>query len=138
MIPYIVVTIIVLLVCIVFILLIRNNVGKMKLKREYGEVIQAKVSSWDIVYGRPTRYIVKVEYVRDKKTENKTLVTSGGFAKKYEYEKNIQIVIVPNSKKIFFEEENWNSENIVFFIFLIIAVSFLILFLLIGFIILCV
>lgn len=138
MIPYIVVTIIVLLVCIVFILLIRNNVGKMKLKREYGEVIQAKVSSWDIVYGRPTRYIVKVEYVRDKKTENKTLVTSGGFAKKYEYEKNIQIVIVPNSKKIFFEEENWNSENIVFFIFLIIAVSFLIQFLLIGFIILCV
>lgn len=109
----------------------------MKLKRKYGEVVQAKVISWDVVPGKPTRYIIKVEFEKDEKKENKILVTSGRFAKKYEHERNVQIVIVPNSKKVFFEEEDWNSENIVLFLFLIISLSFLILFLLTILIFLC-
>lgn len=114
---------IVFLIHIIFILLIRNNADNMKLKREYGEVVQAKVISWKAVSGRPTRYIIKVEFERDEKKENKILVTSERFAKKYEYEKNAQIVIVPNSKKVFFEEEDGNSRNIALFFFLIISLS---------------
>ena len=63
--------IIVLILCLIFILLIKNNLGKLKLKREYGEVIGARVNSWNIVPGRPAHYIIKVEYERDNKKENK-------------------------------------------------------------------
>lgn len=118
--------IIVLILCLIFILLIKNNLGKLKLKREYGEVIGARVNSWNIVSGRPAHYIIKVEYERDNKKENKTLITSRRFAKKYEYDKNIQVVIIPNSNKVFFEEEDWKVQNIIFFIFLLFLVSFLI------------
>lgn len=118
--------IIVLILCLIFILLIKNNLGKLKLKREYGEVIGARVNSWNIVPGRPAHYIIKVEYERDNKKENKTLITSRRFAKKYEYDKNIQVVIIPNSNKVFFEEEDWKVQNIIFFIFLLFLVSFLI------------
>lgn len=118
--------IIVLILCLIFILLIKNNLGKLKLKREYGEVIGARVNSWNIVPGRPAHYIIKVEYERDNKKENKTLITSRIFAKKYEYDKNIQVVIIPNSNKVFFEEEDWKVQNIIFFIFLLFLVSFLI------------
>lgn len=120
------VTIIVLLICLILILLIRNNIGKQKLKKEYGKVIQAKVISWDVIPGRPNRYITNIEYEKEGKKESKMLVTSGSFAKKYEHEKNIQIVTVPNSNKIFFAEEDWKAQNIILFIFLIIVASFLI------------
>ena len=95
------------------------------MKIEYGKKICAKVISWDVFPGRPTLYVVKVEYEIDKKKEKKTFITSGKYAKKYEQDRNIQIVIIPNSNKVFLEEEDWKIQNIVIFVFLIAMIQFL-------------
>ena len=99
-----------------------------------GKIISAKVISWDVFPGRPTLYTIKVEYEIDEMIKNKTFITSGKFAKRYEQDRNIQIVIIPNSNKVFLEEENWKAQNIRNFVFLILILSFLLQFLVVGFI----
>lgn len=104
------------------------------MKREYGEVIEAKVISWNVVPGRPDRYVIKTEYTIDEKNENKSFITSGKFAKKYEHDRNIQIVMIPNSNKVFLAEEDWKMQNRTGFIFLLFLSFFLLKLLLIGFV----
>lgn len=133
MVSYIIAVIIVLTICIILILLIRSNKHKLKMKTECGEIIKAKVNSWKAIPGRPTRYAIKIEYEIDKKIENKVLITSRKFAKKYESERNIQVVAIPNSNKIFLQEEDWKIQNGMLCIFLIFAIYFLIQLLLVGF-----
>lgn len=113
------------IICILLVLQFKNNENKLKMKIEYGKKICAKVISWDVFPGRPTLYVVKVEYEIDKKKEKKTFITSGKYAKKYEQDRNIQIVIIPNSNKVFLEEEDWTIQNIVIFVFLIAMIQFL-------------
>ena len=126
------VAVVTLIIGIVFLVLqIRNNKIKWKMKREYGEVIEAKVISWNVVPGRPDRYVIKVEYAIN---ENKTFITSGKFAKRYEHDRNIQIVTIPNSNKVFLAEEDWKMQNRVSFVFLLFLLFFLLQLLLIGFV----
>ena len=87
------------------------------MKADFGKKVDGNVISWKAISGRPTRYVVKVEYEINEKKGNKTFVTSGKFAKKYERDKNIQIVVIPNSSKVFLEEENWKVINIWNFVF---------------------
>lgn len=108
-----IVTIGALLIDITFILLIKRNNYNMYIKRKYGEVIPAQVKNWRIFLGTPTRYIIQVEYETKNEKTNKTLITSGKFARKYEKEKSIKLVEIPNSNKIFFEEEDRKVQNIV-------------------------
>ena len=124
----------VLIICIVLMLQIRNNKNNLKMKIECGETISAKVISWKCIPGKPGFYIIKAEYEIDKKKENKTFVTSRKFAKKYEHDRDIQIVIVPDSNKVFLEEEDWKVQNVWNYIFLIALVSFLFSLLIAGFI----
>ncbi|MBD5455769.1 MAG: hypothetical protein HDR23_04740 [Lachnospiraceae bacterium] len=131
---YIAIIAVVSFICIVFLLLIRRNKNKLKRKIEYGKAIYAKVISWTSIPGKPTRYAVKVDYEIDGEKKNKMLITSGKFAKKYEYEKNIQIVVVPDSNEVFFEEEDWKSSNMILLVFLFFDIYFLIQLLLMGFI----
>ena len=126
--------VLIICICIVLILQIRNNKNKLKMKIECGEVISAKVISWKAIHGRPTRYVIKAEYEIAKKKENKTFVTSRKFAKKYEHDRDIQIVIVPNINKVFLEEEDWKVQNIWNYVFLLLLVLFLLQFLIAGFI----
>ncbi len=126
------VAVVTLIIGIVFLVLqIRNNKIKWKMKREYGEVIEAKVISRNVVPGRPDRYVIKVEYAIN---ENKTFITSGKFAKRYEHDRNIQIVTIPNSNKVFLAEEDWKQQNRVSFVFLLFLLFFLLQLLLIGFV----
>lgn len=99
--------------------------NNLKLKKEYGKIIQAKVISWKAIPGRPTRYAITVGYEKDKKQEKKTLISSGKFARKYEFIRNIQIVFIPNSDKVFLEEEDWKSQTVMYFVFLIFVSVFL-------------
>lgn len=132
MITYI--AVVTLIICMVFLALqIRNNENKLKMKKEYGEVIVAKVISWNVVPGRPDRDVIKDEYTINEKKENKSFVTSGKFAKKYEHDRNIQIVTIPNSNKVFLAEEDWKMQNRVSFVFLLFLLFFLLQLLLIGF-----
>lgn len=134
MILYITVIVVVSFICIVFLLLIRRNKNKLKRKIEFGKVISAKIISWKSIPGRPTRYAVKVDYEIDGEKKDKILMTSGKFAKKYEYEKSIQIVVIPDSYEVYFEEEDWKSSNMILLIFMIFDIYFLIQLLLVGFI----
>ncbi len=131
---YVVAFVSILIICIVFAFQIRNNNKKLKMKVDYGKIIRAKVIFWKAISGRPTYYIIKVEYEIDKEEKNKTFITSRRFAKRYEHDRNIQIVIIPNSTKVFLEEEDWKVQNIWNFVFLIFAVLFLLQLLLKGFI----
>lgn len=129
------IAVVTLIICMVFFALqIRDNKNKLKMKREYGEVIVGKVISWNVVPGRPDRYDIKVEYEINEKKENKTFITSGKFAKRYEHDRNIQIVTIPNSNKVFLAEEDWKMQNRVSFVFLLFLLFFLLQLLLIGFV----
>lgn len=83
-----------------------------RMKETVGIIVDAKVISWIYMLGRPTQYIVKVEYYIDNEKISKTLVTSGKFAAKYERERDIQVVVIPNTGKVYFAEENWRMQNI--------------------------
>lgn len=126
--------IVVLIICIIFIYRVRKNKINLKLKTDYGKKIDGNIISWKAIPGRPTRYAIKVEYEINEKKENKTFITSGKFAKKYEHDRNIQIVVVPNSSKVFLEEENWKVQNIWNIVFLLVTVVFLLQLLLVGFV----
>ncbi|MBD5395717.1 MAG: hypothetical protein HDR71_15975 [Lachnospiraceae bacterium] len=117
---------------IVLFLLLRSNRNKLKRKTEYGKTIPAKVVSWNDIPGRPTIYVVQVEYEIAKEKKYKKLKTNGRFAKKYKYEKNIQIVVIPDSDEAFFEEEDWKLYNAILLFLLLFSASFYIDFLLVG------
>lgn len=102
------------------------------MKKECGKIVPAKVISWKVVPGRPTRYIISVEYEKDKKQEKKTLISSRKFARKYEYIRDVQIVTILNSDKVFLEEEDWKIQNVIYFVLLIFVLVFLVKLLLIS------
>jgi hypothetical protein len=129
---YIAAIVAVLIICIILVYRISKNKINLKLKADFGKKVDGNVISWKAIPGRPTHYVVKVEYEINEKKGNKTFVTSGKFAKKYERDKNIQIVVIPNSSKVFLEEENWKVINIWNFVFLLFAVLFLLQLLLVG------
>lgn len=117
----IMVLVVLILFLIIFMQVLRNNQRKCRTKEMVGITIDAKVVSWKYLLGRPTRYIVNVEYYVNNEKISKTLVTSGKFAAKYERERDIQIVVIPNTRKVYFAEENWRMQNIG----LIIAIMFI-------------
>lgn len=120
------------IICMLLFFQIKKNTNNLKLKKECGKIIQAKVISWKAIPGRPTRYVISVEYEKDKKQENKTLISSGRFAKKYEYIRDIQVVTILNSDKVFLEEEDWRIQNVIYFVFLLFVSVFLLKLLLIS------
>lgn len=125
---------VVLIICMLLFFQIKRNKYNLKFKRECGKIIQAKVISWKAVPGRPTRYVIKVEYKKDNKQENKTFISSGKFARKYEHIQYIQIAFIPDSNKLFLDEEDWRAQNRCYFVLLIFAAVFLLQLLLIGFV----
>ncbi len=129
---YIAAIVVVLIICTVLVYRISKNKINLKLKADFGKKVDGNVISWKAIPGRPTRYAMKVEYEINEKKENKTFITSSKFAKKYERDKNIQIVVIPNSNKVFLEEENWKVINIWDYVFLLFAVLFLLQLLLVG------
>lgn len=117
---------------IILALLIRRNVLRV-VKKKYGRVINAKVIKWGVISGQPTRYILEVEYQMNSIKKTKRLITSGKFARKYEKERDIPIVVMQDTDKIFFEEEDWKEQNIFLLFIIIIMLPFLILLLFCSF-----
>lgn len=107
-------------------LLIRRNVLRV-VKKKYGRVINAKVIKWGVISGQPTRFILEVEYQMNSIKKTKRFITSGKFAGKYEKERDIPIVVIQDTDKIFFEEEDWKEQNIFLLFIIIIMLPFLIL-----------
>lgn len=64
---------------------------------------------WHILSGQPTRYILEVEYQMNSIKKTKRLITSGKFARKYEKERDIPIVVMQDTDKIFFEMKSFMS-----------------------------
>lgn len=60
-----------IIICVLLFFQIKKNINNLKLKKECGKIVPAKVISWKVVPGRPTRYIISVEYEKDKKQEKK-------------------------------------------------------------------
>lgn len=121
-----------IIICVLLFFQIKKNINNLKLKKECGKIVPAKVISWKVVPGRPTRYIISVEYEKDKKQEKKTLISSRKFARKYEYIRDVQIVTILNSDKVFLEEEDWKIQNVIYFVLLIFVLVFLVKLLLIS------
>lgn len=117
---------------IILALLIRRNVLRV-VKKKYGRVINAKVIKWGVISGQPTRYLLEVEYQMNNIKKTKRFITSGKFAGKYEKERDIPIVVMQDTGKIFFEEEDWKEQNIFLLFIIIITLPFLILLLFCSF-----
>lgn len=98
----------------ILILWIKNNLMKRKMMKESGEIIRAEINYWNSYMGQPTRYGMSVVYEEEGEKRKKFMMTSSSFAKKYQNEKYINIVILPHSGKIYFEEEDWRMQNIGF------------------------
>lgn len=125
-----IVVLIIMIVVLVFLLRIFiqrliNNKYNYRMKETIGIIVDAKVVSWIYLLGRPTRYIVKVEYYVNNEKKSKRLVTSGKFAEKYGRERDIQVVMIPNTGKVYFIEEDWKKQNIALIVGIIFTVSFL-------------
>lgn len=116
----------VFMLVIIMALLIRRNIQRV-VKKKYGRVINAKVIKWYVISGRPIRYILEVEYQMNNIKKTKRFITSGKFAGKYEKERDIPIVVMQDTGKIFFEEEDWKEQNIFLLFIIIIMLPFLIL-----------
>lgn len=121
----VVAVVVLIIICIFSTVQIRNNNNNLKMKIECGEMIEAKVIAWKEIPGRPNRYVIKAEYEINQQKVNKTFITSRKFAKKYEHDRDIQIVIIPNSKKAFLKEEDWKVQNAMNYFFLIFSATFL-------------
>lgn len=117
---------------IILALLIRRNVLRV-VKKKYGRVINAKVIKWGVISGQPTRFILEVEYQMNSIKKTKRFITSGKFAGKYEKERDIPIVVMQDTDKIFFEEEDWKEQNIFLLFIIIMMLPFLILLLFCSF-----
>lgn len=118
-------TVILLSIVILLALLVRRNALKLKEKKG-GDIINAKVTKWKAISGRPTRYVLEVEYQVENMKQTKRFITSGKFAKKYEKEKIIPVVVIPNTDTIYLAEEDSKRQNMVLFFLIIIALPFLI------------
>lgn len=110
---------------IILALLIRRNALRSD-KKKYGNLINAKVTEWKVLSGKPTRYILEVEYEIKNRKQRKRLITSGKFARKYEKLSQIPIVVIQNTNKIYLEEEDWKRQNMVLFLLIMIALPTLI------------
>lgn len=110
-----------------FALQIKRNVDKRKLKMEQGKTVWGRVLSWKAFSGQPARYRIEVEYDRPEGMRRKSLITSGRFAMKYEEERNIRLVVIPHTNKVFLAEEDWKGQNICLAVLLIMTVPFMIL-----------
>lgn len=128
----VVAVVVLIIICIFSIVQIRNNNKNLKMKTECGETIGAKVISWKEIPGRPNRYVIKAEYEVNQQKVNKTFMTSRRFAKRYEHDRDIQIVVIPNSNKAFLEEEDWKVQNVMNYFFLIFSATFLLDLLIMG------
>lgn len=117
---------------IILALLIRRNVLRV-VKKKYSRVINAKVIKWGVISGQPTRYLLEVEYQMNNIKKTKRFITSGKFAGKYEKERDIPIVVMQDTGKIFFEEEDWKEQNICLLFIIIITLPVLILLLFCSF-----
>lgn len=117
---------------IILTLLIKRNVQRV-VKKKYGRLINAKVIKWCVISGQPTRYLLEVEYQMNNIKKTKRFITSGKFAGKYEKERDIPIVVMQDTGKIFFEEEDWKEQNIFLLFIIIITLPFLILLLFCSF-----
>lgn len=95
----------------------RNKIRRNR--KNSGESIEARIKQWDVLAGRPTRYIIKAEYRIGEETRTKIFVTGSKFAKKYQNESNIQIVAVPNSDTAYLAEEDWKYQDRFLFVLLI-------------------
>lgn len=126
------VTAFIFMLVIILALLIRRNVLRV-VKKKYGRVINAKVIKWGVISGQPTRFILEVEYQMNSIKKTKRLITSGKFAGKYEKERDIPIVVMQDTDKIFFEEEDWKEQNIFLLFIIIMMLPFLILLLFCSF-----
>lgn len=112
---------------VILALLIKRNISRFKNKNNNGILINAEVIKWKVLSGRPTRYILDIEYQMENVKQSKRLITSGSFARKYEKEKTVPIIVLHNTNRVYFEEENWKRQNIFLFILIIMSLPFLIL-----------
>lgn len=95
---------------------------KKNMKKLSTEIVLAKISSFKAIPGRPTRYIMRVEFERNHRKQKKCMVTGEKFGKKYEHTEQVQLVVAPESDMVFFAEESWKGINIVLHIlFIVIA-----------------
>lgn len=94
---------------------------------EQGKTVWGRVLSWKAFSGQPARYRIEVEYDRAEGMRRKSLITSGRFAMKYEEERNIRLVVIPHTNKVFLAEEDWKGQNICLAVLLIMTVPFMIL-----------
>lgn len=102
-----------LLIDFAFIAMLRKNLYKLYMKRENGKTQLAEIKNWEVLYyKRPIRYRITVEYLGNGGKKKKTIITKSSFIKKYKNEKYIQIVTIPGTNFVFFEEENWRIQNI--------------------------
>lgn len=79
---------------VILALLIKRNISRFKNKNNNGILINAEVIKWKVLSGRPTRYILDIEYQMENVKQSKRLITSGSFARKYEKEKTVPIIIL--------------------------------------------
>lgn len=125
-------TIINLVLITIFILLIRRNILRVE-KKKNGNKIIAEVNEWKVIIGQPTRYALQVKYDIKKEKQTKWLITSKKFAKKYEKEKIIPIVVIRDSSIIFLEEEDWRNQNLILLTLIILTLPSLFILLLCNF-----
>lgn len=98
---------------IVLRMVIKKNEKKLELKKKAKVILWAKIRKYKAIPGRPTFYILDVEYEENQKIQKKCVITHGRFARKYEHEKNVRIVLVPEIDRVFLEEESWKEINMV-------------------------
>ncbi len=98
---------------IVLIALLARNISRSKRIKKYGKVKQAEVRGWKAIPGTPPMYAIKICYDYDTEGNEKTkwIIVTGRFAKKYEKEKNIDIVLMPKPNHFYLTENDWKQQN---------------------------
>ncbi len=108
--------------------LIKRNKYKLKLKKQSKDIFLAKIKNFRAIPGRPTLYIVDVEYEKDEIRQKKRIITHGKFARKYEHAEDVQIVVIPEADMVFLNEESWKEINTaLYFLFCGIAIMLVLL-----------
>lgn len=122
-----------ILLDVLFLIMLGKNMHWQKVKQKCGKVVSAKINNWNAFMGEPWCYIVKyerytlnIEYQLDNETICINLMTHRRFAKKYRDNRDVQIVIIPNSNKILFAEENRIVDNAIYTIFIFVITFFLV------------
>lgn len=94
-----------LIVGIVEIVLIYLIVKSNSLKEKEGRVIFGRKIGCDELPGRPTRYIVKVEYEIESMLYTKTIVTADKNIKKCANNEQIELIYVDKTNKIYWADD---------------------------------